>query len=327
MEADLIITSKTQSAETIEKLLEEDGFSGVKTEVASDQAEPAGGKTKRAPSEATAPVPAEEETPLETDNNASIPAEETAKSSAAPPVETPAAPTPAPEVTEAAIPVQKPKPKWEDFLDQEDPQTAMTEAIADWTFDERERQRLIQEQENRKAKIEADTRAAAEHEMQAERERWGSKITTAKSKHQDFDAVINGAEQHLQRNLGPQAAPALTIAVQDSEKAGEVFYYLAAHPDELERLAKATRFSAGASLREQRLKMATAYDEIRKLETQLADTATPRASAPPPRRQPPKPTPVTPVGSHGGSHSVNLNDPKQVAAMDFDEYRRHRGMR
>jgi hypothetical protein len=320
---DLIVTSKTQSAEVLEQLMKDDDFGDIEINALTDQPGPAE-EVPPEPRKTTTRAAVEEKPPAADDDTAVAPKSED-RSEPEQPAAAPAAAPPAPEPP-AAPPEPKPRPKIDDFLDEEDPRAALTEAMADWKYDERERQKAEKERQDRAAKIEADARAAVERDRQLELDRWNASITVAKSNHDDFDDVVAGAQEHIQRNIDQQKSQALIAEVTGSEMAGEVWYYLAGHPEELARIAKATRYEDGMSALEQRRRWHLAHDEIKKLESQLGNTAAPRTSAPPPRRQPPKPTPVTPVGSHGGSHSVNLNDPKQVAAMDFDEYRQARGM-
>jgi colicin import membrane protein len=489
---DLIITSKTQSADTLQKLLKDDGFTGVTTEVVSDQAEPAEGETTRnaestatgneatpasddaaeiteaKPADAAEPETKKPESEAKPDaKTGEKPKADTKTSSASPSdagdpdaaaaavadagdegdeteahagdgadSETAASGTgdgaaqepakakssrnarykrtiakkdaelakhlaeiedlkrqvaakPAagiiPPTVEASKPAEtkpadatttaksesqsqpKPKPKMEDFLDQEDPQAALTEAMADWKYDERERQKAEKERQDReaaeserKSKADADARTIAERDRQLELDRWNASITVAKSNHDDFDDVIAGAQEQIQRNIDQQKSQALIAEVTGSEMAGEVWYYLAGHPEELARIAKATRYEDGMTALDQRRRWHLAFTEVKKIEAKLtasdddagADPATkieppnPASSmaaaptngtektAPPATpavvpekpKQPPKPTPVTPVGTHGGSRKVDLNDPKQVAAMEWDEYRQVRGM-
>src|SRR3989442_7228453 len=144
LEPDLIITSKTQSAEVLERLMEDDDYGDIEIHALTDQPGPAE-EVPPEPRKTRTRTAAEDETPA-ADNDTDVAPQSEVRSEPEPPLSAAPAAVPPVEPEPAPAPAApKPKPAFEDFLDHEDPQTALMEAMADWKLDERERQHQAQQ--------------------------------------------------------------------------------------------------------------------------------------------------------------------------------------
>jgi hypothetical protein len=116
------------------------------------------------------------------------------------------------------------KPKLENFQTLE----AYQEALTDWKFDQRERERT-----------EAEAKAAADQALRTERETWERREGAARKAHPDYDDLI----ESVTIPAGPGVLAARQAMLED-EHGAEMLYYLAKHPAELERIAGLTPASA-----------------------------------------------------------------------------------
>lgn len=152
-------------------------------------------------------------------------------------------------------------------LDQFDSYDEYTLALADWRFDQKQKeiaeQQSKQSEERRKAEL---------------AEKFEDKVTAFKETKPDFNSVVEEiADMPLTQ--------AVYESVADSDKAGELLYHFGKHPEVLERL--------------NRLSPIQAAREIGKLEAQFATTPTPKTSK--------APNPVTPVSSRSSDTSLSDN--------------------
>jgi len=304
---ELIVTSRTQSAETIQKILDE-GFNDVHTETVNDQPDP---ETAEAVAEPAAADPATDQANLSPDGTElesadgqdpegkEVPvvphkklggfrkkivnlqsenerlkrelAAKTTTQAAAPLVEK--APEPVKKLEPEAVkpPAAEGKPALENFASYEE----FIEALAGWTYrdnrrieKETERQTREREESERQSTAAREARTAAEAEQAAETERWKTKFDAAVAEHPDFPEVLKRPENNNRPFSGP-----LTLAVRDSDAGGEVLYYLATHDAELKRINDATMQKAGSSQFEQRRLLSLAYREVENIALKLATEA------------------------------------------------------
>jgi hypothetical protein len=195
---------------------------------------------------------------------------------AQPPAETPKASAPA----ETAG-----KPKLENFETLE----AYQEALTDFKLDERERARQAQDAERQ-------AREAAQ-KIQTE---WSRRQRAAQQSHDDYDDVIDA----VKAPEGPGVAAARQAMLED-EAGPEILYWLAKHPDDLQRIAALSPVSA--------------VREIGKIAASVAkppapDNGKPRITGAP------KPPPAT--GRPSKVTSDSLDDPE--VQRDFRKYERLR---
>jgi uncharacterized cysteine cluster protein YcgN (CxxCxxCC family) len=304
-EAEIEVRSKTQDAATIQRILEDDGFGevvvdGVVVPPIEEEPVPAAATAvEAAPAdqqvddvdddEPAAPVvegqpPAPKKhrpgskdrkitrlsTELETERTARLALEarltELEKGKGSP------APTATPVTTEPVaaeddpfkdIPALGAKPKYEDFADQDDPMTAFADARDSWKDEQIERDRLIREakqkqEEGRKSKETAEQEASRNAELQAVEAR----IAPAKQKYSDYDAKVSAVTD----------CPTVLVETINkfSTMPGEVKYYLANHPEELEKIAKKVRgLTDKSSVAEVNHKIALSHAQLLILEEKL----------------------------------------------------------
>jgi hypothetical protein len=314
--ADLIIESRTQDAETIQKVLEQSGHTNFQAETHTDHPEAEAPPAEPAPPAAAAPAPptpAAEPTPrteepapadqkpvrgyklkleVAREENARL-KDEIAKLSRG------TAPAPATPAAEPALRTQdpapaaapKPKPTPESFENGVyDP--AYIEAVSDWKYDERRRQEREEEtarvtREQDEAKRNANTR-----DETAFKDWWNGQIHEAKARHDDFDAVMT--KDHGR----PIVNPVMYEAMQSADQGAELAYWLGTHPDESERISKLTALQPGETAVDFRKKLRLAMIELSKIELpdfsaeddddEAPQPAAPVAAAPPAAAPAPK---------------------------------------
>ena len=180
---------------------------------------------------------------------------------------------------EVAQPVplhQQPEPSAEDYATQED----WFRATREWDKAQLKAE-LVREQYQQAAQAEEVQRQQA---MQA-------REATVRTQHADYDEQIS---QLGARGMTPQVYQALLY----HEMGPDLAYFLAQHPDDLQRLAP--------------LPPMLVWRELGKLEMRLAGNGSPGTPTAPSvvTSSPPKPAPLTPVGSSGGGAPVpSLDDP------------------
>lgn len=170
-------------------------------------------------------------------------------------------------------------PRVDDFDTYEDYLDARAEYIAEKKFESK-----IAEHAQR---VKAQSTQAQQAKIN---ESWGEKVSAARDKYSDFDEVIESAEQPI--------TPVIAHALKVSAIGGDIGYYLAKNPSEMERLAKLDPFTTAV--------------EIGKLEAKLTQPT-------PEKKEASKaPEPITPVG---GKSEVK-KDPSQMTDKEFAEWRR-----
>ncbi|MCL5743271.1 MAG: hypothetical protein M1541_04970 [Acidobacteria bacterium] len=147
--------------------------------------------------------------------------------------------------------------------------------------------------------------AAPSDEQRAEAERWNSRIAEAREKHPDFDQVA----------LSPQvaASPVMVAAAQQLDEGPELAYWLGQHPEESKRIAELTTLPQNATQQQITQAFRRVYVEFDKIAAQLnapssaASRETREPPAQPERTQPsPAPKPkMTPPNPVGGRGASN----------------------
>lgn len=305
-EPSIIVGSRTQSAETIQKLLSED-YEGITVKTESDQPaeEPAakpvkdnqdeeeGGETADDSSESSTDASAEAAGEEDEDETASAEAagQETAtdaahekpkKSTAARQKERfarMAARIEELERKQAGQPASAAKDSEPDIVIPEaepdpDPDdfengvydTGYMKALAAADRKNAKREELIAAKTERDSKVTETVAARAQAEKEARENAWKEQQEIGRSRHDDFDEVLKKA-------AGLQAEPVLTEALFDSEMSGELTYYLATHPEELAKLNKKLNLPADATSVQFRRMMKVAHREIDALEQLVSQDA------------------------------------------------------
>lgn len=88
------------------------------------------------------------------------------------------------------------------------------------------------QRQQRHADKQVADRETAQRQEQQRNLAWQDKVNAARAKHADFDAVLTAAD-----GAPLQAAQAAAAAIDESEIGGEMLYYLAQHPAEVQALA------------------------------------------------------------------------------------------
>jgi hypothetical protein len=300
---ELVLGSRTQSSEDIQKVLSDQGYEGVTVDTQSDgpvpavQTEEADTTSSSVPSteaggdagdvegetpegEETASETAEEEPQAQavTGNKpkggfkkklAKLQSEnddlkrQLAERSAEKPAEVKV------EEPVIEIPSAKVKPTLEDLNEDGTPKYAdydeLTVAIVDWRAEERDRQKLETDQTARKTKADEEAAATATAEKEAFENRWKEQMEVGKSNHDDFETVYG-------QSITMPAAVPLTEAIKDSDIGAELVYYLAKHKDELDRLNQLLALPKDCTQAQFRAKMRIAYRELETLEATVSQS-------------------------------------------------------
>jgi hypothetical protein len=135
-----------------------------------------------------------------------------------------------------------------------------TKALSRWAYTDTQRQDLLKRRSARESKATETAADQANAEQGAAQDRWNEQLEVGKSKHDDFEEVLKQSKQM-------PAEVALTEALQDSDFSAELVYHLATHKDELDRLNTLLKLPAGASQADFRRKLRIAHREIDRLET------------------------------------------------------------
>lgn len=172
------------------------------------------------------------------------------------------------------------KPKVDDF----DTFEEFTEALVDWK------------------KAESDRESAEAEDAKTQAKEWQGKLTDAKSRHKDFDEVLTETGDI-------EVSPAIQQVVLESTIGGDLLYYLAANPEEAERLSKLAPLTAA---RELGAIEATLSKEIegKKAEATAPPNPKPKLTAAPP--------PITPVRGSAPSSLPSTTD--ETLAGDYNAW-------
>ena len=157
-----------------------------------------------------------------------------------------------------------------------------------------------------KQREEAETRAALEAQ-QARGKQWQDSVAAAQARHEDYDEAIDAVND-------VPISQDLVQGVQESPIGGELYYYLATHPTDIQRLST--------------LPAPALYRELGKLEAQLSPATeaidssparqTPRPAAP--VRSSVRPTPIRPVGGQG--NTLPTVDRSKLSFKDYEALRK-----
>ena len=179
---------------------------------------------------------------------------------------------------------QQPEPSAEDYASQED----WFRATREWDKAQLKAE-LVREQYQQAAQAEEFQRQQA---MQA-------REATVRQQHADYDEQIS---QLGARGMTPQVYQALLY----HEMGPDLAYFLAQHPDDLQRLAP--------------LPPMLVWRELGKLEMRLQGNGTPSTPTAPSvvTSSQPKPAPLTPVGSSGGGAPVPALDDPNLSQREWE---------
>jgi hypothetical protein len=181
---------------------------------------------------------------------------------------------------------QQPEPREEDYPSQQE----WFSAVRAW-----DKAQLKQE-------LARESHARRQQEEQRQQQtRLVEQAQAARQKYADFDTVLD-------RLSGVYTAPALDACVQESELGAELTYYLAQHPEDIQRLNQVAQTRPLAMAR-----------EIGKLEMRLSSPTNGTSRPTPPTPKPAPPTPLTGLGSPGPRLLTDLSD-EEVAAMSQREF-------
>lgn len=324
---ELIITSRTQSPETIRKIMEDRGYKVDSAESQSDQPAEAVVEVPETPEVKEPPeeAPAEEAKPAEEageeESEEGKKAEEKKKEAgsakykrqrdearakaddleaklreteakiAAGLVAEPA------KVEEPPKVEPKPQPKWEDFENEPDQLAAFTNALTDWKLDERDARKAQQQREDTESQKQRDTAAKAKADAEAlikdRTDRWKTQQVAARDKFDDYDEVMTTVK--MDKDSLPSEIMA-SIAV-DLDNGVELAYWLAKNPEHQKRIAQATQLPENATPRDVHLAMLRCTREFSKVEDLMAkeqaesETGDREVPADPPEPKETKPAP------------------------------------
>lgn len=326
---ELVLGSRTQSAEDVQQVLSDLGYEGIQTDTQTDAepepppAEPAGEPEGEPENEGGEDVDSSE--PSEPHAGESAGEGETAEAAEAAKArkksgsvrlkernqkleqrlaelekrlaEQPAGRREEPEATIEA----EPEPQLDDVDENGEPRyedhDAFVRATAKWAVREDRRQQSEQRKTVRETEAQNTVKAKADAEVKAQADRWNSQVEIGRSQHEDYDQVIANANSM-------QAAIPLVEAMTDSDLHGELLYHLATHPETLEKLNG--ELTPDGTNYDFRRKMRRAYELVKDLETTVSaamsgkpsaasgSEETQRTDATRESRVPAAPTPATP---------------------------------
>lgn len=270
-----------------------------------------------------------------------------AKTSAAKPAETPA---PAPSAPE--------RPKWEDFAESENQLADYTAALVEFNLNSRPASNVPPPSPTASGALPVASNSPAaqpDEESKATQARWNGLVEEAKDRFPDWDQVTAAGNV-------PLSAPMGVTLFNDSDRGGELAYWLAKHPEEAQRIAAATTLPQNATDAQIRRAFAFVQREFGKIEDQLdswdpttptpapapasrearpapvappaapqpAAAATPSPASLPAKSTPPPPPPPVPVGSRSAQRRTvtDMSDAERrdLFAGDPDAWRKARGL-
>lgn len=181
-----------------------------------------------------------------------------------------------------------------------------TDALVSFRVD----QRLREE----KAKSE---REATEREKQARAQEFGKRVAEARTKHADFDDVL----QSISGTDLDRVHQDVTEYMQESEHGAELLYHLAKNPDVLDRLRKQSprKFIAELGKLEAKWESPPSDPAPSETPTKLTEVAT-NTGAPVSRA----PAPIAPIESSGIAPVAKK--PDDMSVQELREYRRQQDM-
>lgn len=263
-----------------------------------------------------------------------------------------------PPVLAKEVEVVKPKPDPETF-EQGVYDPAYVEAVADWRYDERERQKEATQRATKdaaelaaKTKTESDARDKVVAELKVEQDRWNSSAEGAKVRFADYDQVMNAVREK-------PVPMVLVTAVRDREdtEPAELAYWLGKNPEaEAKLIAMANKLPEKPTQRQvsnmiksidraldEYVKELEAFEpsddpaddpaddpEVpaipasRETRAPAVATSAPAAKTPPQQNPSPKVKPAVPstVGSRGATVGLSAMDRvKRGEQVNADEYR------
>ncbi len=145
---------------------------------------------------------------------------------------------------------------------------------------------------------------------------WNTSLQEAKGRHEDFDLALDESERAKVEITG-----AMNAAIFESPLGGELLYYLAKNPAEVERIKA--------------LPQASQVRELGRIEGKLAAELETPAKPPaekPPEKAPekPKPTPAPlpkPIAPVGASAAPSAPDPSKMSGAEWRKWRESQGRR
>jgi hypothetical protein len=119
-----------------------------------------------------------------------------------------------PEQVQSPVP-DPTRPRAEYYATHED----YIEALTDWKYDQRERQREAQLAQQREAS-----------QRQTAQQQWEQRETEGRDTYEDYDEVVG------RLTLRPNVAPIVADTFRESEQGAALLYYLGTHPKDMQRL-------------------------------------------------------------------------------------------
>ena len=145
------------------------------------------------------------------------------------------------------------------------------------------------------------------------------KLEKAKAAHEDFDEVTAGTDEE-----GLVATPAMHQEIFESDKSGEVLYYLATHPEDCRRIEELTRVPEKPTPAQVGAAVRAAAREIGRIEALLTGepAKAPASKAPDnPKPKPhPLPAPITPVKGAAAAEK----DPGKMTTEEYFRWEQSR---
>jgi hypothetical protein len=182
-------------------------------------------------------------------------------------MQSPATPTQSQPDQVQPRPTDPPKPQVASFQSHEE----YVEALTDWKLDQRERQRTVQESQQREAVA-----------RQTAQQQWAQREAEGRDTYDDYDEVVS------RLSLRDTIAPIVADTFRESDVGHALLYYLGQHPKDVQHLNSLTPLAAARWLGQLEARVA-------------APPALPsRRSTPPSTGAAPLATPpMTPVGTGG----------------------------
>lgn len=178
-----------------------------------------------------------------------------------------------PAAEETAKPESKDFKTWDEY----------EEALIEWRLEQRDKARQAKEEADRQAEV-----------RKAVQDNWNAKVEAGRKAYKDFDTVVVQSKRPV--------SPTVQHVILDSEKGGDLAYWLGTHPQDLDRINK--------------LPPVAATRELLKVEQQLSKPA------PEPKPKVSKAPPPVKAGTAGAPKTEPRITDENISFADYERLRK-----
>ena len=204
--------------------------------------------------------------------------------------------------------VEPVEPKREDFETSADPEAEYARALYGFDAEQIADRKVAAFKKEVARRLEVNAQEAQRLQReQAEAiqdQKWSEEVDEAKKRYGDFARVV--FDSSITESFEGQHKFMDKYVRVDSEHGGDLAYFLASNPDEIERIT--------------RLPQIQQVREFTKIEAQFSVEQKPAPKQSTQVTAPPKPKPLTPIGGNGAASIPKIDDPAVVG--DYPEWER-----